>query len=212
MRNRSMWFGAAALCALLAASCGPQADKTTPPKQGGPDEAANAAAPADNIVEAEAEGKRQPRSVLRPDIAPPKPEPPAIAPIHAVVSFGASPFALDEAGRTTIDALFDKPAVKSGGAIVLRGHSDSRGSDGDNRAASRVRAERVRDYLIEKGIVPERITLIGLGETRPVAPNAMPDGTDDPEGRAKNRRVDIDVAGTEAAGSGEVADPNRSVE
>lgn len=212
MKNRYGWPSAAALCILLAVSCGPQADKTKPLKQASPDDTANAAAPTDNIVEAEAQGERQSRSILRPDIAPSTPEPPTIAPVHAVVSFGRSPFALDEAGRATIDALLDKPAVKNGGAIVLRGHSDSRGSDGDNRAASRVRAERVRDYLIEKGIAPERITLIALGETRPVAPNAMPDGTDDPEGRAKNRRVEIDVAGTEAAGNGDAADPDRSAE
>jgi len=206
MKNRSNWSCAAALSVALAASCGPQANKAEPPiNESNP---ANVAAPAGNTGESEQE--RQSRSILRPDIAAPMPELPPIEPIHAVISFGASSFALDEAGRVALDALLDEPATKSGGAIVLRGHSDSRGSDGDNRAASRVRAEKVRDYLVEKGVAPERITLIALGETRPVAPNATLDGSDDPEGRARNRRVDVDVAAAETAGNEETTDPDTS--
>jgi len=195
MKSKLRWSGSAALSVALAA-CGPQADRVEPPvNESGLEETANMAAPVNHADEAEQE--KPSRSILRPDIAAPMPEPAPIEPIHAIISFGTSPFALDEAGRAAIDALLDQPAMESGGAIILRGHSDSRGSDGDNLAASRVRAEKVRAYLVEKGVAPERITLIALGETRPVAPNAMLDGSDDPQGRAKNRRVDIDVAGAE---------------
>lgn len=193
MKSRLEWSGTAALFVVLAASCGPQAE---PPVNGSaPEETTNMTALADNTGEA---GQEKPsRSILRPDIAVPTPELPPEELIHAVISFGAFPFALDEAGRAAIDALLDQPAMKSGSAIILRGHSDSRGSDGDNLAASRVRAERVRDYLVEKGVAPGRITLIALGETRPIAPNATLDGSDDPEGRARNRRVEIDVSGAD---------------
>ena len=204
MKNRSNWSCAAALPLALAASCNPPANKAEPPVNEG--SAANMAAPAGNMA-GSVEQEKQSRSILRPDIAVPTPTPSRVAPVHAVISFGASAFTLDETARAALDALLDEPATKGGGAIVLRGHSDSRGSDGDNRAASRARAETVRDYLVEKGVSPERITLIALGETRPVAPNAALDGSDDPEGRARNRRVDVDIAGPEIAADAETTGP-----
>jgi OOP family OmpA-OmpF porin len=51
----------------------------------------------------------------------------------------------------------------------------------------------VRDYLVEKGIAADRITVVALGETTPLVPNARPDGSDDPEARARNRRVEVAV-------------------
>jgi OOP family OmpA-OmpF porin len=51
----------------------------------------------------------------------------------------------------------------------------------------------VRDYLVERGVEPTRIRLVALGERRPVAPNALAGGADYPEGRAKNRRVGVEV-------------------
>ncbi|MBX3594006.1 MAG: OmpA family protein [Sphingomonas sp.] len=100
---------------------------------------------------------------------------------------------LNDAARAQIDTLLETPAMQAGGAITLRGHSDSRGSDGDNLVASRKRAEAVAAYLTAHGVAADRIAVIALGETRPIAPNANLDGTDNPDGRAKNRRVDIVV-------------------
>ena len=140
---------------------------------------------ADNMAEA-------PRSILRPEVVEAVEE--KIEPQKVVIGFGASPMALDDAAKGALDALIANPAMKAGGPITLRGHSDSRGSDGDNKVASRLRAEKVRDYLVEKGVAQDRITLVPLGEARPVAPNAQDDGSDDPEGRAKNRRVEVIVA------------------
>jgi OOP family OmpA-OmpF porin len=125
-------------------------------------------------------------------VVPPLPKLPELEPIHAVIDFGASGLKLDEAGQKAIDPLLDA-LTKLGGPVILRGHSDSHGSDGDNRVASRIRAEKVRDYLVGKGIAKDRIQLIALGEARPIAPNAHPDGSDDPDGRARNRRVEIDA-------------------
>ncbi len=147
-----------------------------------------AAGPADNAAESS-----EARSILRPEVVAPKPEAPAIEPVHAVIPFGAAGLKLDDAARAAVDSLLEAPVMKAGGPVVLRGHSDSRGSDGDNLVASRIRAERVRDYLIERGVEKQRITVIALGETRPAVPNAHEDGSDDPEGRAKNRRVEVDI-------------------
>ena len=55
------------------------------------------------------------------------------------------------------------------------------------------RAQLVKAYLIEKGIEDRRITYKGYGETRPIAPNQNPDGSDDPIGRGLNRRTEFNV-------------------
>lgn len=147
---------------------------------------AMAANEADNVAEPQ-------RSILRPEVIE-QVEEPKIEPVDAVIGFGASPMALDDTAKAAIDAALTSPAARQRGAITLRGHSDSRGNDGDNKVASRIRAEKVRDYLVEKGVPKDRITLVALGEARPIAPNAKEDGSDDPEGRARNRRVDLHVA------------------
>lgn len=54
------------------------------------------------------------------------------------------------------------------------------------------RAESVRNWLAQAGGVPRpAISTVGYGESRPVAPNGTPDGRDDPEGRQRNRRVEL---------------------
>lgn len=173
------------LC-LAAAACEQNGPEIPNLAQAAAENAAVTANEADNAAQA-------PRSILRPEVVT-EPEEEKVEPVHAAIGFGTSGLKLDDAGRGALDALLDAPAMKAGGSITLRGHSDTRGSDGDNRVASRIRAEAVRDYLVKKGVAKDRITLVALGETRPIAPNAHEDGTDDPEGRAKNRRVEIDIA------------------
>jgi len=169
------------------------------PDRGGNDataagNAANAADAANAMIDnGAANATEAPRSILRPEVAEPE-APKQIEPAHLVIGFGSKGLELDDAARTALDTLMDDPAMKAGGPVTLRGHSDSRGHDGDNRVASRKRAEAVRAYLLEKGVAEKRISLIALGEDRPIAPNAKEDGSDNPEGRAKNRRVEIDVA------------------
>lgn len=179
---------AAILLSATLAACQPPADGNSSSAINEVDNAANGmdANAADN-------GGEQPRSILRPDVVPEAMEA-TVEPADALVSFGASPMALDDAAKAALDTLLATPAIKEGGPVTLRGHSDSRGNDGDNKVASRIRAERVRDYLVAKGVDKGRISIVALGEARPAAPNATEDGKDDPEGRAKNRRVEVHVA------------------
>ena len=76
--------------------------------------------------------------------------------------------------------------------VLVEGYTDSKGSESYNLALSTRRAEAVKVWLIEKGKLKGlKIITKGYGEARPVAPNTNPDGSDNPKGRAKNRRVEI---------------------
>jgi flagellar motor protein MotB len=78
--------------------------------------------------------------------------------------------------------------------IRVEGHTDSEGGETYNQELSLRRAESVKNWLnTVGGIKVDIIKSFGLGETKPVAENTKPDGTDNPEGRAQNRRVDIYV-------------------
>ena len=77
--------------------------------------------------------------------------------------------------------------------IELSAHTDSKGGDDYNQRLSDARAKSVVDYLIEKGIDKGRLMPKGYGETSPVAPNENTDGSDNPEGRQKNRRTEFRV-------------------
>lgn len=86
--------------------------------------------------------------------------------------------------------------VKTSGSsqVVIAGHTDSKGSDRYNKTLSEKRAESVKNWLITDAKVNAKIIkTIGYGESKPVAPNTNPDGSDNPEGRRKNRRVEITV-------------------
>jgi outer membrane protein OmpA-like peptidoglycan-associated protein len=82
--------------------------------------------------------------------------------------------------------------VKLGGKPVrIEGHTDAIGSDAYNMKLSEARAASVREWLVTRGIVPAATATRGFGKTNPVAPNTTSDGRDDPEGRQKNRRVEV---------------------
>ncbi|QYO61927.1 OmpA family protein [Leptolyngbya sp. 7M] len=79
-------------------------------------------------------------------------------------------------------------------SIQINGHTDSIGSDAYNLDLSKRRAESVRQWLTtNKNMNPDQMIVEGLGENQPVAPNTNPDGSDNPQGRQKNRRVEIIV-------------------
>ena len=80
--------------------------------------------------------------------------------------------------------------------VEIGAHTDSIGSVEYNADLSQQRAESVVKYLISKGIDSERLVAKGYGATNPVAPNFMPDGSDNPEGRKKNRRTEFRIIGT----------------
>lgn len=77
--------------------------------------------------------------------------------------------------------------------IEMSAHTDSKGSDEYNMTLSDNRAKSVREYIIAKGIAATRIISQGYGETKPVASNSNPDGTDNPDGRQLNRRVEFKI-------------------
>ncbi|MFT6715722.1 MAG: outer membrane protein OmpA-like peptidoglycan-associated protein [Saprospiraceae bacterium] len=77
--------------------------------------------------------------------------------------------------------------------IEISGHTDSKGKDAYNLRLSEKRAKSVREYLIKNGVTPNRITAVGKGELHPIARNSNPDGSDNPEGRQLNRRIELKV-------------------
>ncbi len=77
--------------------------------------------------------------------------------------------------------------LQSGKSIRLTGHTDNIGSDEANMALGNARAESVRQYLISKGVSPDKITVISKGETEPIADNSTE------QGRAQNRRTELQV-------------------
>ncbi len=79
-------------------------------------------------------------------------------------------------------------------SVLIEGHTDSIGSNAYNLRLSRERAESVKSWLVQQGGVDaRRVMTKGWGESKPAAPNENPDGSDNPEGRQQNRRVEITV-------------------
>jgi outer membrane protein OmpA-like peptidoglycan-associated protein len=78
-----------------------------------------------------------------------------------------------------------------GRRIAVEGHTDSIGSEAYNQRLSENRALAVAGALEAEGVERGRMTVKGYGERYPVAPNTNPDGSDNPAGRAKNRRVEV---------------------
>ena len=77
--------------------------------------------------------------------------------------------------------------------VQVRGHTDSTGSASANQALSESRSATVRDYLKAHGLDATQVTSVGLGSSEPLTEERNPDGSDNPEGRRFNRRVEIVV-------------------
>lgn len=88
-----------------------------------------------------------------------------------------------------IKYMKDHPEAK----IVLEGHTDFKGEEDYNQTLSEKRAKRVKNSLISAGISSSRMETVGYGELKPIANNTLPDGSDNPEGRQKNRRVEVKI-------------------
>lgn len=94
--------------------------------------------------------------------------------------------------RPVLDEAADVLDAHQGVRVSVEGHTDSRGSDAYNEKLSVRRAEAVFRYLVNRGVAPDRMEVIGYGETRPIADN------ESDTGRAENRRVELHVVkGTE---------------
>ena len=119
----------------------------------------------------------------------------AAAPTSEKVTFEADTFfdfdkfALKPAGKAKLEDLVSKLIGTDIEVVVATGHTDSVGSDAYNQKLSMRRANAVKAFLVSKGIPADRIFTEGKGESKPVASNKTS------EGRAKNRRVDVEVVG-----------------
>jgi OmpA-OmpF porin, OOP family len=128
-----------------------------------------------------------------PAARPPAPPPP---PAATKVTYAADAFfdfdksVLKPDGKAKLDDLVSKVKGINLEVIIAVGHTDSIGTDAYNQRLSVRRAEAVKAYLVSKGIEKNRVYTEGKGEKQPVADNKTA------EGRAKNRRVEIEVVGT----------------
>ena len=124
------------------------------------------------------------------------PAPPAVA--ASKVTFAADAFfdfdksVLKPEGRAKLTDLVSKIRGVNLEVIIAVGHTDSIGTVPYNQRLSVRRAEAVKAFLVSKGIERNRVYTEGKGESQPVADNRTK------EGRAKNRRVEIEVVGTRA--------------
>ena len=129
--------------------------------------------------------------------APTAPAPAAAAPssvkqaitIQAEALFDFDKSVLKPAGKKSIDDAVAKMQKVDVELVIATGHTDSIGTDAYNQKLSERRAKSVKEYMVAKGIPAAKITTLGKGETQPVATNKTK------EGRAKNRRVDIEFKG-----------------
>ena len=141
-----------------------------------------------------------PAPAVTPAPAEAKPATPAPAqPASSKVTYAADAFfdfdksVLKPEGKAKLDDLVGKVKNINLEVIIAVGHTDSVGSDAYNQKLSVRRAEAVKAYLVSKGIEKNRVYTEGKGEKQPVADNKTA------AGRAKNRRVEIEVVGTQAA-------------
>jgi len=127
--------------------------------------------------------------------APPK-EAAKPKPVAEKVTFAADVFfdfdksVIKPDGKSKLDDLSNKIRGVNLEVVIAIGHADAIGSDEYNQRLSVRRAEAVKAYLVSRGIEANRIYTEGKGEKQPVASNQTADG------RAKNRRVEIEVIGT----------------
>jgi OOP family OmpA-OmpF porin len=146
-----------------------------------------------------------------PVVVPPPPPPPPPAPVvvpppapvvvppppaATKVTYAADAFfdfdksVIKPEGKAKLDDLVGKVKGINLEVIIAVGHTDSVGGDTYNQKLSIRRSEAVKAYLVSKGIEKNRVYTEGKGEKQPVADNKTK------EGRAKNRRVEIEVVGT----------------
>ncbi|MFN3816420.1 OmpA family protein [Brevundimonas sp.] len=111
------------------------------------------------------------------------------------VTFDFDQATIRSEARGTLDRLAELLSGAEGGTIQIEGHTDSEGAEDYNQTLSERRAEAVAAYLVEQGVARDRLRTAGYGTGRPVAPNAGPDGSDDEQGRQRNRRVEVILPG-----------------
>ena len=111
--------------------------------------------------------------------------------VGADALFAFDRYTLSADAEQTLSALGPMLKQSSGEPIRIAGYTDALGSISYNLALSEERAKSVRDWLAQRGYIAASTPYAGYGKADPVAPNVKPDGSDDPAGRQKNRRVEI---------------------
>lgn len=99
--------------------------------------------------------------------------------------------ALTPSAQTTLTDLATQLDDTAVGAVAVVGHTDALGTDEYNLDLSLRRARNVRDFLVTAVEKNLEFTVDGRGESEPVASNTLEDGSDNPDGRRRNRRVEI---------------------
>jgi outer membrane protein OmpA-like peptidoglycan-associated protein len=113
-----------------------------------------------------------------------KPRPPPPPFVLKGVTFDTAKATIRPESYPQLDTVAEFMTHKKSARLEISGHTDNQGSAKTNKALSERRAMACRSYLISKGIDGSRITAIGYGDTRPVAPNNTE------EGRQQNRRIE----------------------
>ncbi len=161
---------------------------------------ATAAPGCDGAIVAPAPAPAPAPAAAAPAPAPAAPAPVAPAPVVAAtkVTYAADAFfdtnksVIKPEGKAKLDDLVGKIKDINLEVIIAVGHTDSDASDAYNQKLSVRRSEAVKAYLTSKGVEKNRVYTEGKGEKQPVADNKTK------EGKAKNRRVEIEVVGTRA--------------
>lgn len=131
-------------------------------------------------------------SIFGPEAELPEPEA-ALETLTVTIGFPDGGNGLDADAMAALDSVIKSDQIKEGGPVILRAHSDAGGSDSANLDASQERGLAVAKWLIDNGVKEGRIAVIAFGEQNPSQPNALPDGSASEEGRAANRRVEIEL-------------------
>lgn len=137
-----------------------------------------------------------PKPAVTPPAPPPAPAPKPAVPKSEKVTYAADTFfdfdkyALKPEGKAKLDDLIGKMAGMNLEVIIAVGHTDWIGTEQYNQKLSERRANAVKEYLVSKGVEKNRVYTEGKGELQPIASNKTA------EGRAKNRRVEIEMVGT----------------
>ena len=174
-RNFWLWLAAVA----FAAGCATQ------------EAPAPAPAPAPTPAPAPAPAKPAPVPAAKPAPEPAKPKPVAEKVTFAAdVLFDFDKSVIKPDGKSKLDDLSNKMKGINLEVVIAIGHADSIGTDAYNQALSVRRAEAVKAYFISRGVEGNRVYTEGKGEKQPIADNKTK------EGRAKNRRTEIEVIGT----------------
>ena len=112
--------------------------------------------------------------------------------LAADVLFDFDKASLRPEAKPSLDKVVEVLKSYPNSSAKIEGHTDGKGDAAYNQKLSVRRAESVRNWLAENG-ASLKMSTHGWGKTKPIAPNTKPDGRDDPEGRQKNRRVEIAV-------------------